>query len=188
VHRDIKCENILLTGTSRRTVLLADFGFAARYVKGKNALSESYGSLYYSSPEIVEQVAYEGPEVDVWSMGVVLYSWASGRLPFGGTKEEIAARIKSGSFMMQTSFSQQLRDLISRMLDVNPASRATIADIRKHEWFTASTVKAGMPANTSEGNITRWFAAQEHRRRNSDITLKKPSSLSKIVNIPFGRK
>ena len=55
VHRDIKCENLLLTGAQRRSLVIADFGFAAKWKKGEKSLSEPWGSLHYSSPEICTQ-------------------------------------------------------------------------------------------------------------------------------------
>ena len=97
VHRDIKCENLLLTGARRRHLVLADFGFATQY-EASQQLTDHLGSLHYCAPEICSQVPYHGPAVDVWAMGVVLFAWATGYLPFGGaTEEELEARICSGS-------------------------------------------------------------------------------------------
>jgi 5'-AMP-activated protein kinase catalytic alpha subunit len=79
VHRDIKLENILLDATNN--MKLIDFGLAAFYATGKK-LRVHCGSPSYAAPEIVARKLYEGPPVDVWSLGVVLFAMMSGFLPF----------------------------------------------------------------------------------------------------------
>lgn len=79
VHRDIKLENILLD--SNRSMKLIDFGLAAFYAPGKK-LRVHCGSPSYAAPEIVARKMYEGPPVDVWSLGVVLFAMLAGFLPF----------------------------------------------------------------------------------------------------------
>lgn len=111
VHRDVKCENLLLTGADRRTLLLGDFGFATTWAKGK-LIEEFLGSLHYSAPEICARVPYEGPEVDVWSAGVVLHAWATGRLPFGGqSSRTLRLRIVSADFPPPANCSLKLTDV-----------------------------------------------------------------------------
>jgi serine/threonine protein kinase len=70
VHRDVKLENILRRADG--TVVLADWGFASPWRAG-TTITGSVGSPHYSAPEIVRNEAYTGPDVDVWSLGVVLY-------------------------------------------------------------------------------------------------------------------
>jgi 5'-AMP-activated protein kinase catalytic alpha subunit len=79
VHRDIKLENILLDATNN--MKLIDFGLAAFYAPGKK-LRVHCGSPSYAAPEIVARKLYEGPPVDVWSLGVVLFAMMAGFLPF----------------------------------------------------------------------------------------------------------
>ena len=87
-HRDIKPENIMLD--DNRQIKLVDFGFSAKFPSGSMApggsktLTDSCGSPTYAAPEIVKGAPYRGPEVDVWSAGVVLYVMLCGRLPFEG--------------------------------------------------------------------------------------------------------
>lgn len=79
VHRDVKLENILLDGANR--IKLIDFGLAANTMPGKK-LKVHCGSPSYAAPEIVARRLYDGPPVDVWSLGVVLYGMICGHLPF----------------------------------------------------------------------------------------------------------
>jgi len=79
VHRDIKLENILLDAGNR--IKLIDFGLAANTMPGKK-LKVHCGSPSYAAPEIVARRLYDGPPVDVWSLGVVLYGMICGHLPF----------------------------------------------------------------------------------------------------------
>ena len=188
VHRDIKCENLLLTGTDRRHLLLADFGFATRYIKGQRALSATYGSLHYSSPEICGSLAYEGPEVDVWSMGVVLYAWCTGRLPFGGESEdEITARIRTASFPIPASFSAELAALMRCVLVLDPSKRITIADLWQQPWMTehAPNPTAALPVRRTSLASAEMVAAQRDRRRSSLSDLIVPTRLTKAVRRIF---
>ena len=79
VHRDVKLENILLDASNR--IKLIDFGLAANTMPGKK-LKVHCGSPSYAAPEIVARRLYDGPPVDVWSLGVVLYGMICGHLPF----------------------------------------------------------------------------------------------------------
>lgn len=153
VHRDIKCENILLTGPLRRQVLLADFGFAARWSENSQ-LSEPWGSLHYSSPEIAANRSYKGPEVDVWSLGVVLYAWSTGRLPFGNcTEDEMRERIVAGSYALPASLGPDLADLIKRMLTREPEKRITLPEVMRHAWLTPNKSIVGSVARSASDPI-----------------------------------
>ena len=133
VHRDLKPENLLLD--SELNVKIADFGLSNIMTDG-NFLKTSCGSPNYAAPEVISGKLYAGPEVDVWSCGVILYVLLVGRLPFDD--EFIPAlfkKINAGNYHMPSYLSSGARHLIHKMLRVNPMQRLTIQEIRQDPWF-----------------------------------------------------
>jgi serine/threonine protein kinase len=104
-------------------------------MKGE-VLYEHYGTPAYVAPEILKEHGYEGPPVDVWSAGVVLYALLYGNFPFSGnTVEDLEESIQKGEYILPTDISPEVRDLLSHMLDSNPSTRITIPQIYKHPWM-----------------------------------------------------
>ena len=136
IHRDIKPQNVLFSA-DRKKLKLVDFGFATIWSKEERQRSFC-GSPYYASPEMVNGIPYEGPEVDIWSLGVILYSMVSGgRLPFvDHTLKGLYARIAAGRADPLPGISLALNDLISRMLSPDPSMRATITQVAMHPWLS----------------------------------------------------
>lgn len=132
-HRDLKPENLLLD--SNLHVKIADFGLS-NTMKDGEFLKTSCGSPNYASPEVVSGKAYVGPEVDVWSCGVVLYALLCGSLPFDDESvPNLFRKIKHGNFTLPGHLSSEAKDLIVQMLVVDPTRRITFSQIRKHSWF-----------------------------------------------------
>lgn len=132
-HRDLKPENLLLD--SNLHVKIADFGLS-NCMRDGEVLKTSCGSPNYASPEVVSGKAYVGPEVDVWSCGVVLYALLCGSLPFDDENvPNLFRKIKHGNFTLPGHLSAEAKDLIVQMLVVDPTRRISIAQIRKHRWF-----------------------------------------------------
>eukprot|EP00004_Rigifila_ramosa_P020837 TRINITY_DN545_c0_g1_i1.p1 TRINITY_DN545_c0_g1~~TRINITY_DN545_c0_g1_i1.p1 ORF type:complete len:588 (-),score=152.43 TRINITY_DN545_c0_g1_i1:219-1829(-) len=133
VHRDLKPENLLLD--ANYNVKIADFGLSNIMVDG-DFLKTSCGSPNYAAPEVISGSLYAGPEVDVWSCGVILYALLCGRLPFDDEYiPTLFKKIKSGIFPVPGFLSDQARDIVSKMLLVDPINRITIDEIRRHPWF-----------------------------------------------------
>ncbi|KAA8913467.1 kinase-like domain-containing protein [Sphaerosporella brunnea] len=133
VHRDLKPENLLLD--SNLNVKIADFGLSNIMTDG-NFLKTSCGSPNYAAPEVIGGKLYAGPEVDVWSCGVILFVLLCGKLPFDDDYiPNLFKKISQGKYSMPSYLSVDAKDLISRMLVVNPIQRITIVEIRKHPWF-----------------------------------------------------
>eukprot|EP00639_Heterosigma_akashiwo_P004409 CAMPEP_0194569732 /NCGR_PEP_ID=MMETSP0292-20121207/7327_1 /TAXON_ID=39354 /ORGANISM="Heterosigma akashiwo, Strain CCMP2393" /LENGTH=342 /DNA_ID=CAMNT_0039420035 /DNA_START=199 /DNA_END=1224 /DNA_ORIENTATION=+ len=135
VHRDLKPENVLLD--ERQNIKIADFGLC-NTMKDGDFIKTSCGSPNYAAPEVISNQLYAGPEVDVWSAGVIFYALLCGSLPFDDDNiPNLFRKIKSGFFYMPSHLSNMAKDLVSRMLTVDPLKRITIAEIRQHPWFQA---------------------------------------------------
>ncbi|RDD46255.1 5'-AMP-activated protein kinase catalytic subunit alpha-2 [Trichoplax sp. H2] len=132
-HRDLKPENLLLD--SSNMVKIADFGLS-NMMKDGEFLRTSCGSPNYAAPEVISGKPYAGPEVDVWSCGVILYALLCGSLPFDDEHvPTLFRKIKSGIYSVPSHLSRAATDLLSIMLQVDPLKRAGIQRIREHEWF-----------------------------------------------------
>ncbi|TEB21757.1 Pkinase-domain-containing protein [Coprinellus micaceus] len=135
VHRDLKLENVLLDERCR--VKLGDFGFTREYERG--AYMETFcGTTGYASPEMLQGRKYQGPEVDVWSLGVILYCLLTGTLPFDDDDEYVMReKIIKDDFEDPAWLSLESRDLLQNILQKDVAKRYTIPQILAHPWFTA---------------------------------------------------
>lgn len=133
VHRDLKPENLLLD--SNLNIKIADFGLS-NLMRDGDFLRTSCGSPNYAAPEVISGHLYAGPEVDVWSCGVILYALLCGSLPFDDESiPNLFKKIKSGMYSLPSHLSQLARNLIPRMLEVDAMKRITIPEIRLHPWF-----------------------------------------------------
>ncbi|XP_074551483.1 serine/threonine-protein kinase SIK1 [Halichoeres trimaculatus] len=140
VHRDLKTENLLLD--ANMNIKLADFGFGNFYNAGE-PLSTWCGSPPYAAPEVFEGKEYEGPQLDIWSLGVVLYVLVCGSLPFDGPSlPALRQRVTEGRFRIPFFMSQDCENLIRKMLVVDPARRISVAQIKQHRWMLADPTAA----------------------------------------------
>ncbi|KAG7543881.1 Protein kinase domain [Arabidopsis thaliana x Arabidopsis arenosa] len=133
VHRDLKPENMLLD--SKCNIKIVDFGLSNVMHDG-HFLKTSCGSPNYAAPEVISGKPYSGPEVDIWSCGVILYALLCGTLPFDDENiPTLFDKIKKGMYTLPDHLSYVARDLIPRMLMVDPLMRISITEIRQHPWF-----------------------------------------------------
>ncbi|XP_041710929.1 MAP/microtubule affinity-regulating kinase 3 isoform X7 [Coregonus clupeaformis] len=137
VHRDLKAENLLLDADMN--IKIADFGFSNEFTMG-NKLDTFCGSPPYAAPELFQGKKYDGPEVDVWSLGVILYTLVSGSLPFDGQNlKELRERVLRGKYRIPFYMSTDCENLLKRFLVLNPAKRGTLEEIMKDRWINAGS-------------------------------------------------
>ncbi|KAJ1108565.1 hypothetical protein NDU88_005941 [Pleurodeles waltl] len=133
VHRDLKAENLLLDADMN--IKIADFGFSNEFTFG-NKLDTFCGSPPYAAPELFQGKKYDGPEVDVWSLGVILYTLVSGSLPFDGQNlKELRERVLRGKYRIPFYMSTDCENLLKKFLILNPSKRGTLEQIMRDRWM-----------------------------------------------------
>ncbi|KAA1467848.1 Pkinase-domain-containing protein [Dentipellis sp. KUC8613] len=151
VHRDLKPENVLLDDDLN--VKIADFGLSNE-IKDGDFLKTSCGSPNYAAPEVIRGGLYTGPEIDVWSCGVILYVMLCGRLPFEDDDvQTLFTKISQGTYHMPSYLSADARGLINGMLAVDPVKRITVPEILQHPFFTTDLPRYLQPLPPRPGPV-----------------------------------
>ncbi|XP_063692224.1 MAP/microtubule affinity-regulating kinase 3-like isoform X10 [Bolinopsis microptera] len=133
IHRDLKAENLLLD--AEMNMKLADFGFSNEFTAGTK-LDTFCGSPPYAAPELFQGKKYDGPEVDVWSLGVILYTLVSGSLPFDGQNlKELRERVLRGKYRIPFYMSTDCENLLKKFLILNPVKRHSLEAIMNDRWM-----------------------------------------------------
>jgi len=128
VHRDIKLQNILLDASNN--IKLIDFGLS-NFVENDAFRNTFCGTPAYASPEILMGTKYRGPEVDMWSLGVVLYCMLTAEFPFTTIND-----ILIGNFKDPQGISKECLELLHSLLTVKKELRCTLAQVLEHPWTT----------------------------------------------------
>jgi serine/threonine protein kinase len=137
-HHDIKLENTLIDQTTNR-IKLIDFGFASNISCGKK-IKVFCGTPSYMSPEIMVHKGYYGPPVDIWAAGVLLYKLLTGTFPFKSPSDkELCKQIMRGHYIVPDYISLSAKQLLSKMLTVDPQKRPRACDLLKDPWFRSSS-------------------------------------------------
>ncbi|KAK4488145.1 hypothetical protein RD792_003887 [Penstemon davidsonii] len=135
-HRDLKPENLLLDPSGLLKV--SDFGLSAlpQQVREDGLLHTTCGTPNYVAPEVINNKGYDGAKADLWSCGVILFVLMAGYLPFEESNlMELYKKIFKADFTFPPWFSSSAKKLIKRILDPNPATRITFAEVLENEWF-----------------------------------------------------
>lgn len=146
IHRDLKPDNIMLERSGR--VKIIDFGLGTQVYPGQR-LSQQCGAYSFGAPELFQGRLYDGPKIDVWTLGVVLYFMVVEKVPFDAvTLPELGKQVVSGKYFIPSELSKNLLDLISLLLTVNPKYRPTITAVLTHPWLKKHT--EGFPNHSEE--------------------------------------
>lgn len=135
-HRDLKLENVLVD--AKGNLKITDFGLSAlpQQFRADGLLHTTCGSANYVAPEILANRGYNGASSDVWSCGVILYVVLTGFLPFDDRNLAVLyQKVLKGDFQKPKWLSAGAQNIIKRILDPNPKTRITMAEIKEDLWF-----------------------------------------------------
>eukprot|EP01061_Rhynchopus_euleeides_P024816 TRINITY_DN399_c0_g1_i1.p1 TRINITY_DN399_c0_g1~~TRINITY_DN399_c0_g1_i1.p1 ORF type:complete len:444 (+),score=188.05 TRINITY_DN399_c0_g1_i1:379-1710(+) len=140
-HRDLKPENLLLDGNDN--LKISDFGLSNLQRGGAGGggtlLQTVCGTPNYVAPEVLKEKGYNGITADIWSCGVILFVMLAGYLPFDNPNmNALFNKIERGDFRHARHFTEPVKDIINRMLVIDPEKRATLDDLIAHPWFQIS--------------------------------------------------
>lgn len=139
-HRDMKLHNIIIG--IQGEVKIIDLGYAVEIDPG-STVDTFCGTPTYMPPEVVDRLPYQPALSDVWSFGVCLYRGLCGRFPFLGVSQtNLFYHIRKGQFTLPDYLSQNCKNLISSLLQVNPANRPSMAQVLQHAWFSGCNLES----------------------------------------------
>ncbi|CDF34320.1 Serine/threnine protein kinase [Chondrus crispus] len=135
-HRDLKPENLLLGENGE--LKITDFGFSAMRDYGAHLLHTNCGSPHYCAPEVWNgtQDGYDGRKNDAWSCGIILYVMLTGKQPFYDDDDEVLLeKVSEGVVEYPDYLSEGARELIERLLEMDPRKRFSLSKVKRHPWF-----------------------------------------------------
>ncbi|KAH8077762.1 kinase-like domain-containing protein [Cristinia sonorae] len=180
-HRDLKPENILLD--ARGTLKITDFGLCSVYkLKATGVvrkLSERCGSLPYVAPELATDGSYDAEPVDIWGLGVILFTMLAGNTPWDEPTEkspEFARYIRGLCFgdYPWDRFSNEVLSLLTSLLSIEPSARITIPEIFGHPWMITPSQIAGKGPMTIANKLT------ENLRGTGDLDMASPDAVNSL--------
>ena len=168
IHRDIKLGNILLN--QRMEVKIADFGLSTKLEYEGERKRTICGTPNYMAPEILSSNSGHSYEVDIWSIGIMIYTMLVGKPPFQSSEAKVTySKIKQGfySFPSNINLSDSAKDLISRILVSNPSERLTLDQVASHEFFTKSKIPRLLPYSTLTMPLSESYLKAFERKPNT---------------------
>jgi calcium/calmodulin-dependent protein kinase I len=182
-HCDMKPKNLLLMSDDNDSYIkLADFGFAAR-VHTPKSLSKQCGTPFFVAPEILMRKGYD-QAADMWSVGCIIYLLLSGNLPFmGRSQKELFRKIVAGTFDFDDEewidISDDAKDLVRKLLIMNPDERMSASDAVRHKWLKASRDRLSMITLQGTSQRLKTFNARM-KLRSAMIAVDWISSLKRM--------
>ncbi|OIT29799.1 PREDICTED: calcium-dependent protein kinase 13-like [Nicotiana attenuata] len=168
IHRDLKPENFLYANKKENSPLKAiDFGLSIFYKPGEK-FSEIVGSPYYMAPEVLKR--NYGPEIDIWSAGVILYILLCGVPPFWAESEQgVAQAILRGAIDFKRepwpSVSDSAKNLVRQMLEPDPKLRLTAKEVLEHHWLLNAKKAPNVPLGDMVKSRLKQFALMNRFKR-----------------------
>ncbi|XP_075051877.1 ribosomal protein S6 kinase alpha-1 isoform X2 [Mixophyes fleayi] len=176
VHRDLKPSNILYVDESgnSESIRICDFGFAKQLRAENGLLMTPCYTANFVAPEVLKRQGYD-EGCDIWSLGILLYTMLAGYTPFANgpedTPEEILTRIGGGKFTLRggnwSTVSDSAKDLVSRMLHVDPHRRLTARQVLQHEWITKRDLLPQSQLNRQDAQLVKGAMAATYSALNS---------------------
>ena len=170
IHRDIKPENLLLDDNYR--VLLSDFGWS-NFLDDNEYRKTFCGTPEYLSPEMAKKEGHN-EMVDIWALGVLMFEFLAGYAPFSGSNpKELYANIKKLKINWPVDFPPLAKNLITKILKLNPNERLSLEEILDHAWFTQNPPLRHVLTNylTNEKDILK-----------SHLIIEKPENVEDKLN------
>ncbi|KAF8413536.1 hypothetical protein HHK36_001527 [Tetracentron sinense] len=194
-HRDLKPENLLLD--AKGVLKVSDFGLSAlpQQVREDGLLHTACGTPNYVAPEVINNKGYDGAKADLWSCGVILFILMAGYLPFEEANlMALYKKIFKAEFTCPTWFSSSAKKLIKRILDPNPLTRITIAEVIENEWFKKGYKPPSFePADVSLDDVDAIFDESRgsqnlvvERREERPVTMNAFELISKSQGLNLG--
>uniref|UniRef100_A0A672NXL3 calcium/calmodulin-dependent protein kinase n=1 Tax=Sinocyclocheilus grahami TaxID=75366 RepID=A0A672NXL3_SINGR len=188
VHRDLKPENLLLASKLKgAAVKLADFGLAIEVQGDQQAWFGFAGTPGYLSPEVLRKEPY-GKPVDMWACGVILYILLVGYPPFWDEDQHrLYQQIKAGAYDFPSpewdTVTPEAKDLINKMLTINPAKRITAAEALKHPWICQRSTVASMMHRQETVECLKKFNARRKLKESQTTVIHNPTDGNKVLII-----
>ena len=183
-HRDLKPENILLT--EQKIIKIIDFGLSHEF-NGDDFLKTKCGSPSYASPEIISHPFYDGFKTDIWCCGIILYAMLCGYLPFDGEDGEnnnniLFKNIVECKIEFPEYVSQLGKDLICKLLTVDPEKRITIPEIKNHPFYIKGKNLCKLDYSLIEEKIIKKRCYKNNFNINSNIGSKNLSNTQEKIS------
>ncbi|WOL11275.1 calcium-dependent protein kinase 29-like [Canna indica] len=185
IHRDLKPENFLFVNSSENSPMkVIDFGLSANYEPG-DQFSEIVGSPYYMAPELLKR--NYGPEVDIWSAGVILYIVLCGVPPFWSETDEGVARAIAKSQLKfkkepWPKISENAKDLVRRMLDPNPRTRLTAQQVLEHPWLQDASAAPNIPLGAAVKSRLQQFSLMNKFKKKALLVVTEQLPVEEVAS------